>query len=109
MGDVNDFKALTVGAAAFAIALAWNNAITASIKRVYPEHRIGAHFAYAIGITLLAIIIYVCAMHSIKFANKIGMISDSKSNEPSSAVSSLGITTLRQSKPTGKLGASYTR
>ncbi|MDE2095894.1 MAG: hypothetical protein KGL39_01455 [Patescibacteria group bacterium] len=66
---------IAVGAAAFAIALAWNSAITGSIKRVYPEHKTGANFAYAVVITLVVIVVYACATHSIRYAKRVGLIS----------------------------------
>lgn len=62
MPPLLDFKALTTGALAFGLALAWNNAVETSIRNLYPEgSRQSAHAStvYAIVVTIIVILVVV--------------------------------------------------
>lgn len=63
VNSIGDFKGLALGASAFTIALAWNEAVSKTIASVYPQHKTGASVIYAIIITLLVVIIYAIAVY----------------------------------------------
>lgn len=73
-----DFKNLAIGATAFTIALAWNDAISSTIRTLYPQKTNRITIAYATVITLIAIVVYVAVTHTVRvatpFANKAGQL-----------------------------------
>lgn len=69
---IADYKAVAVGSAALTIALAWNEAVTNTIRKAYPQHRAGASIVYACAITLIVIIVYSVVTHAVHYAKKAG-------------------------------------
>ena len=71
---VIDFKTLATGALAFSLAISWNEAVSASIRSLYPNDRQGsahATVAYAIVITILVIVIVAIINHVKHAANHV--------------------------------------
>ena len=61
-----------MGATAFTIALAWNEAVNNTIQSIYPKSRKGASIVYAIVVTLIVIFAYAITVHVSHYAKKAG-------------------------------------
>ena len=79
---IADFKGVALGATAFTIALAWNEAVNATIRSIYPQNKKGANIAYAVVITLLVIFAYAVATHTAHYVKKAGKAAIAKFSPP---------------------------
>lgn len=69
-----EFGQVAIGATAFTIALAWNEAVSTNIQAIYPKHKRGATIVYAVVITLLVVIVYAVAVRTAHYATAAGKV-----------------------------------